>query len=425
MKILLVEDSATIRYAMCAYIQAAGHENIVAESGEQALQILDTTPVDMVIMDVEMPGLDGFETTRLIREWLGDHWIPIIFVTGKSEASSLEEGIAAGGDDYLIKPVNEIILNAKIRAMERITEMRNQLADLNQELTVLSQRDGLTQLYNRRTFEHKAGDIWELATRNKTPFTLLLLDIDHFKLYNDCYGHPTGDECIKQVAAALAKCLNRAGDLVARYGGEEFIAMLPNTPERGALHICELIRSTVEGLNIRHRDSSVSKFVTVSIGASVINFTTGTDLSHQIERADKALYESKSEGRNCSTVREFNPESKVLVIDSKEDTLEIIRDNLRGHCTVLIGSHDEDCVAIAEESYPDLILLDVNPNTQARRICETLKENVKTKTIPVILMSSSNEDELRTFGKGVHADGCLTKPLDRNRLIATVDHYLY
>lgn len=189
MKILLVEDSATLRHAMSHFVRTAGHEPVIAKSGEEALQIIEQTAVDLIIMDVEMPGLDGFETTRLIREWLGDHWIPIIFVTGMSEDESLEEGIDAGGDDYLVKPVSQMIISAKIRAMERITDMRNQLATLNRELKVLSQRDGLTHLYNRRTFEELAEKQWKIATRNKAPLAVLLLDIDHFKQYNDYYGH--------------------------------------------------------------------------------------------------------------------------------------------------------------------------------------------------------------------------------------------
>jgi len=425
MKILLVEDSATIRYMMSQYIEDAGHETIVAESGEQALQILDTTPVDMVIMDVEMPGLDGFETTRLIREWLGDHWIPIIFVTGKSEASSLEEGISAGGDDYLIKPVNQIILNAKVKAMERITEMRNQLAKLNRELTILSQRDGLTQLYNRRTFEEKAQALWDQSTRNKTPLTILLLDIDHFKLFNDCYGHPAGDECIRQVSGVLANCLSRSTDVVGRYGGEEFIGFLPNTHEPGAEHICELIRSNVENLDIVHRESSCSRVVTASIGASVINFTTGTDLQTQIARADKALYDSKLNGRNRSTVREFNPQSKVLIIDEHEESLEFMRSTLEGHCSVITSTNHDECEPLAEEYYPDLIILDVESNTDFQNVCNQLKNNPKTQPIPIMIVAPNDLKILQKFGMEVHANACVAKPLEKDRFIAQVSQYLH
>ncbi len=425
MKILLVEDSATIRYAMCMYIEASGHETVVAESGEEALQILDTTPVDMVITDVEMPGLDGFETTRLIREWLGDHWIPIIFVTGKSEDTSLEEGIAAGGDDYIIKPINQTILTAKIRAMERITAMRNQLAALNEELTILSQRDGLTQLFNRRIFEEKAADLWSQATRSKTPISILLLDIDHFKLYNDCYGHQAGDECIQQVANVLARCVNRSGDLVARYGGEEFIAVLPDTPESGAIYVCKLIRESIEALQIKHRDSSVSPYVTVSIGASVVNFTTGTDLQFQVGRADKALYDAKLNGRNCYVIREFNTLSKVLVIDEDDHSLDQVSELLTGHCTVIGSTHKEECCALAEEYLPDLILIDVKPDTAYADVCNALKSSKKVQAIPIVLLCSAENEELKQFGKDVHANDFVAKPLEQDRLLATINKYLH
>ncbi|MFL0811513.1 MAG: diguanylate cyclase [Agarilytica sp.] len=424
MKILLVEDSATIRYAMSMYIESAGHETLVAESGEQALQILDTTPVDMVIMDVEMPGLNGFETTRLIREWLGDHWIPIIFVTGKSEASSLEEGISAGGDDYLIKPVNEIILNAKIQAMERITAMRNQLAELNRELTILSQYDSLSQLYNRRTFEEKAEELWKLSRRNKTPLTILLLDIDHFKLYNDCYGHQAGDECIRQVSRIISKCVSRPGDVAARYGGEEFIVILPDTAETGASHICELIRKSIEKAEIKHRDSSCSDVITVSIGATVVNYTTGTDLDFQINLADQALYDAKENGRNRFTVREHNPQTKVLIIDENQEHLDLMSQHLMGHCSLITSRHDSECIAMAEQYYPDLILLDVESGSGQEKLCNELKENDKIKGVPVVLISNGDKTALKKFGKEVHANGVLNAPLDAERLIACVNQYI-
>jgi PleD family two-component response regulator len=167
MKILLVEDSTTLRFAISRYIQEAGHEALLAQDGEEAMHIVDEVAVDMIIMDVEMPGLNGFETTALIREMLGEHWVPIIFVTGKSEETDFKDGIDAGGDDYLIKPVSRVILKSKIRAMERIIGMRNELNRVNRELTELSERDSLTRLYNRRTFETRATESWRQASRSR------------------------------------------------------------------------------------------------------------------------------------------------------------------------------------------------------------------------------------------------------------------
>ncbi len=426
MKILLVEDSATIRHAMCSYIRAAGHEPVVSESGEQSLQILENTPVDMIIMDVEMPGLDGFETTRLIREWLGEHWIPIIFVTGKSEDASLEEGIAAGGDDYLIKPISQIILNAKIRAMERITAMRNQLSKLNEELTILSQRDSLTQLYNRRTFEDKAMDIWHMSSRSRNPFTILLLDIDHFKLYNDCYGHVAGDECIKRVADALSESLNRPGDIVARYGGEEFIAILPNTPERGAIHVAEQIRRIIEEKRIRHRASTTSTVVTVSIGGTVINYTHGTDLQHQIELADRALYESKQNGRNSATVHEFHPRSKVLVVDNHEPSVETITEALRERCSLITTESAAECIDMAKEYRPDAILLNINAKgIDSKELCEALKDNPVSSNVPVVLIADAPKEELKRICKELNAKSYLQKPLSVDKLSEKVGKLLH
>ena len=425
MKILLVEDSATIRYAMCSYINAAGHSPIVAESGEEALQILENTPVDMIIMDVEMPGLNGFETTRLIREALGDHWIPIIFVTGKDEDTSVEEGISAGGDDYLVKPISQLILNAKIRAMERITGMRNELADLNKELTVLSQRDGLTGLFNRRTFEEKAQEIWDISARSKQPLTIILLDIDHFKLYNDCYGHPAGDECIQKVSLALNKSLSRPGDVVARYGGEEFIAILPNTPEYGARHITEVIRSTVESMAVKHRASKSGVVVTVSIGAIVVNFTGETSLDKQIEEADKCLYESKQKGRNCCTVREYNAKTKILFVGECEESYNILEENFAQEYTLINCTHGDECAGLAEEYHPNLILIDSHlPDINVQDVCKELKDNPSTSLVPIILIGESSVEELKQHAQELNANACLQKPLETVPLLAKVKKFI-
>ncbi len=424
MKILLVEDSPTIRYAMCNYIHSAGHETIIAESGEHALQTLENTPVDMIIMDVEMPGLNGFETTRLIREWLGDHWVPIIFVTGKGEAKSLEEGIEAGGDDYLTKPVNQTILNAKVRAMERITEMRNQLAKLNKELLALSQRDSLTGLFNRRAFEERAKDLWAQAMRNKQPLTFLLLDIDHFKLYNDCYGHPAGDKCIKEVAKVLTECMNRSADVVARYGGEEFIAVLPDTPEDGAALICERIREGVENLGIKHRESSVSTVVTVSVGATVVNYTTGTFMEQQVVRADKALYESKQAGRNRVTVKVSSPLRRLLAFDQNEDDLYTLSELLQGHCDVTTSSSLEEAMRLIIANGPDLIMLDVSEDFGQREFCEAMNEKAEFRRIPILLTSNKRENHVEQYGIRFNDKDVLHKPYLGNRVFAHIDQYL-
>ncbi len=425
MKILVVEDSATLRHAMGGYINAAGHEPIFAHSGEEALQMLENTPVDLIIMDVEMPGLNGFETTRLMREWLGDHWIPIIFVTGKSEEESFAEGIDAGGDDYLIKPVSPVILKAKICALERISIMRDQMQTLNEELETLSQRDSLTQCYNRRTFHEQAKQFWAQAARTQQPVSLIMLDIDHFKLYNDHYGHPAGDSCLKQVAKALQDSLHRPIDLLARYGGEEFIIFLPDTDLAGARRVGETIRQSLAQLKIRHDASKTNQYVTASIGCSTSQVTTGRTLEDLINHADQILYRSKESGRDCLTVEEFAPHKTILVADDDPDTLTLVTDLLESHCNILTSDNGNECLEIARDVRPDLILMDIHmPEMSGSEVCRQLRANNDTASIPVIFISSEERREQLRLGKQVGANECLEKPLDEKQLVAKINRFL-
>lgn len=425
MRVLLVEDSATLRHSMSAYIEHAGHEVLCARDGETALQIVESSPVDIIFMDIQMPGLDGFETTRLIREGLGDYWVPIIFITGDETAESYTAGIDAGGDDYLIKPVSEAIVRAKIRAMERIVDMRNQLTTLNKELTVVSQKDVLTSLYNRRTFDEKASEQWRISTRNREPLSLLIVDIDHFKLYNDTYGHPAGDECIVKVAEVLKACMSRPGDILARFGGEEFVALLPNTPERGAQHIADEISHTLHELNIRHRTSLSSDRVSLSIGGSVINYTTGTSLAEQIKYADQALYQSKNRGRNCATIRTFRPHRKVFVLDNDENTLNFVNKILQGHCFLSTGHYEEQSLEKIREFNPDLLVLDVDgPKSPGLQYCEALRRDVNLRSKPTIVISDADKSDVYELALDAGANCWLPKPLDKHQLIARVNEYL-
>lgn len=382
MKILLVEDSATLRHAMRGYIVDAGHEPVIARSGEEALQLLENTPVDMIIMDVEMPGLNGFETTRLIREWLGGHWIPIIFVTGLNEDENYREGIEAGGDDYLIKPVSFMIIKAKIRAMERIAEMRDQLNHLNTELEALSQLDSLTQIYNRRTFNEFAQQRWNNAKRHQQPISALMIDVDHFKLYNDHYGHPAGDACLKKISQAIKGCLHRGEDLFGRYGGEEFIVLLPETDTRGALHVAQEISKAIAELNLRHDVSPSSHLVTASIGGATCMRTTNHSLEELIKSADRALYKVKRSGRNRALIDEVVTHKTLLIAECDLDSNRHFSSLLQQHYNILHCDSAEECVELAQELRPDMILLGkALAAADNHKLCQQLSSNPRTAGI--------------------------------------------
>jgi diguanylate cyclase (GGDEF)-like protein len=387
MKILLVEDSATLRHAMRSFIVEAGHTPLMARSGEEALQLLENTPVDMIIMDVEMPGLDGFETTRLIREWLGDHWIPIIFVTGRNEDDSYREGIEAGGDDYLIKPVSFTIINAKIRAMARIADMRDQLNKLNGELEALSQLDSLTMIYNRRTFNEQALQLWAQAKRNQQPISALMIDLDHFKLYNDHYGHPAGDSCLKKITQVIKSCLQRSCDLFGRYGGEEFIVLLPETDTQGAYRVAQTINSAIATIAIRHDVSPTEHYVTASIGGASCTRTTGHNLEDLIKHADRALYKAKRSGRNRAWVDELVTQKNVLIAATNAEIVRHFSILLEQHFNLSFAASATECINIAEETRPNIMLLDEQlADAHEAALCKSLREGTKTRNIPMALI---------------------------------------
>jgi diguanylate cyclase (GGDEF)-like protein len=418
MKILVVEDSPTLRQTMCAYIKRAGHDAMVAASGEEALQLVETTLVDLVFMDVEMPGLDGFETTKLMRESFGKHWVPIVFVTGMGDAASFEEGIDAGGDDYLIKPINPVVIKAKIRALERIAGMRDELRRLNHELEALSRQDGLTKLCNRRYFEEQAEKQWKILSRSQEPVSILMMDVDYFKKYNDSYGHVAGDRCLQAVAGTLKHSLHRPADVVARYGGEEFIAILPNTDAQGASTVAETLRRAVANLAIPHKDSDVAGVVTLSIGSVASDSVRGVSLAEMIKQADRNLYQAKHKGRNCVYSGEMTPHKTVLIVDDNKNTLSMITDTLRKRCNILTTHSGEECIEIAHNIHPDLILLDLGrSDMDGMRLYQALKTSVHTTSIPVILITATEQ-------MPAIADATLRRPFDETLLIDKVRQFL-
>jgi diguanylate cyclase (GGDEF)-like protein len=206
-------------------------------------------------------------------------------------------GIEAGGDDYLTKPINPIILQAKLDAIQRIAATYRSLDETNQKLARLSTEDSLTGIANRRRFDEVLEREWRRMRRASNSLALVMIDVDFFKSYNDNYGHQAGDGVLKKVAALFSKHLKRPGDIVARYGGEEFAMILPDTQLRGAVHIAEHMRKAVEKLKIEHSYSQAASFLTISAGiAAVVPYKNG--LGDLIKKADENLYLAKQQGRN-------------------------------------------------------------------------------------------------------------------------------
>src|SRR3989442_9170181 len=210
MKILVVDDSPTIRVALKSLLERMGHTVVEANDGEQALQMYREDRPGLVLIDVVMPVMDGYESARHMRETSVDEWVPIIFLSSKEADQDLDRAIEAGGDDYLVKPVSFVVLNAKIRALQRLESMRTKqlemsrdLASANRELEKLSRQDGLTGIANRRYFDSYLVTEVRRAARERQPLSLILADVDHFKAFNDQYEHQAGNNCLRQVASAF------------------------------------------------------------------------------------------------------------------------------------------------------------------------------------------------------------------------------
>jgi diguanylate cyclase (GGDEF)-like protein len=306
MRILLVDDSRVARELTANYLHEMGHPVVQAADGPSALERYASEPPDLVLLDVEMPGMDGYQVARRMRDRdAQDHWIPILFLSGRVADEDIARGIEAGGDDYIAKPVSPIVLRAKLKAMHRITDMQSrlrevttQLQHVNRELVALSSLDGLTGIANRRAFDRALELEWQRGRRSAKPLALIMGDVDFFKRYNDTYGHQSGDACLQAVAAALAGSAARAGDFVARFGGEEFVVLLPATGLPAAAQIAEQLVEAIRALGLVHANSEAAPHVTMSFGVSACVPDPAFTAERLIEAADAALYQAKSNGRD-------------------------------------------------------------------------------------------------------------------------------
>ena len=305
LKVLVVEDSKVAIKAITGYLEAIEVYPLVADTGGKAVELYRNERPDIVLLDIILPDTSGYEVAKKIRRLQGkDDWTAIIFLSVMAKDEDLARGIEVGGDDYLMKPVGAVVLQAKIRAMYRLVQMQRALVKLtgqlnqaNQELQRLSMTDGLTGIANRRMFDEALGREWRRCLRLHKPMSIVMLDVDFFKKYNDRYGHLEGDDCLRAVASELARSAPRPGDLVARYGGEEFVMILADTDHNGANWVANRIRQHVIDLKMVHEDSQ-HRYITVSCGVSSV--LPGTDMSVEnlLKSADNALYLAKNDGRN-------------------------------------------------------------------------------------------------------------------------------
>lgn len=291
-QLLIVDDEPT-NIDILVSIFEDDHDISIALNGEQALELAASERPDLILLDVLMPGMNGYEVCTRLKRNPETSEIPVIFITGLGDEQAESRGLDVGAVDYVTKPINPRIVRKRVANHIELKKARDRLAQL-------AITDGLTGLANRRCFD-QVLDLEDRRLRRTlgSCLSLVLIDVDHFKAYNDTYGHIAGDACLRAVGGAIQTAINRATDLAARYGGEEFACILPATPLAGARLLAERIRLGVAGLNIPHRGSATASQVTVSLGvAMVTSESSDAEISALVGNADAQLYEAKVTGRN-------------------------------------------------------------------------------------------------------------------------------
>lgn len=302
-RILVVDDVETNVRLISGFLKRLDVEAVTATTGPEALELLECEAPDLVLLDVMMPGMDGFEVLARIRENPQTAHIPVIMVTALSALQDKVRCQEAGADDFVSKPFDRTELLLRVKSMLRIKQLHDQLAEKVAELEVakarlkeLAETDDLTGLFNKRYFSRTAWRECERAKRTGRPFAVALCDLDHFKRCNDTYGHPTGDEVLRQAAERLAAQV-RVTDTLARYGGEEFIELLLETDLEGARTVTERQRRAIEEHTFLDEHGKPIEAQSASIGVAVYP-EDGADLQTLIKVADRRLYLAKEAGRN-------------------------------------------------------------------------------------------------------------------------------
>lgn len=294
-RILIVDDHEDNVELLRARLESQGFICTSARDGEEALARVAESPPDLMLLDLMMPRMDGFEVARRIKTDPSLPFIPIIVQTALDDVEHKVEGLAAGADDYITKPINFAELEARVRSMLRIKRLQQALEVANAELTRLATRDALTGVYNRGHIEERLREMFEHADRLHEPLSCVMIDVDYFKSVNDTYGHQTGDEVLREVARVILG-VAREVDRVGRYGGEEFMVLLPGTVLDAAVTFAERARQQVEQHPFRTGGETLR--CTVSCGVAGWPHPGIEHREHLVRAADDALYVAKALGRN-------------------------------------------------------------------------------------------------------------------------------
>jgi two-component system, cell cycle response regulator len=294
-KILVVDDSSTARMITSSVLRDYGFWVETAVDGMEGLEKSKTFSPDAMVVDLKMPKMDGFEVCRRIKDRGSKDYIPVLLLTAREDVESVVKGLESGADDYITKPFNEMEFIARVKVMLRLKQLQEDLILANRKLERLSIIDGLTGICNHRYFQEKLDEILVSSIEKKKDFTLVLLDLDYFKVVNDTHGHQAGDRVLKKVSEVMQNNITPQ-DVLARYGGEEFVIIFPESTVEKTMEITMKMSKDIENLEF---EAGEKKFkLTISGGISRFSSASPSDKNQLIHNADMALYRSKREGRN-------------------------------------------------------------------------------------------------------------------------------
>ncbi|QDS16413.1 diguanylate cyclase domain-containing protein [Xanthomonas arboricola] len=288
-RVLVVDDQPINIHALNELLREDCDVSMALD-GQRALQLCREQPPDLVVLDVVMPELDGLQVCRHLKADPATADIPVIFVTGQDTPEEEVTALQAGAADFISKPMQPVVVRARVQN-QLVMKLQSDL------LRAMASLDGLTGVANRRRFDEALQLAWKNCQRENRPCGVLMIDVDHFKRYNDHYGHLSGDACLREVAQQLAGCLARPLDLLARYGGEEFVALLPDSNSDGVREVARLMLQRIAQLRLPHADSSVGPWLSVSIGGASMLPTPALLPATVLAHADTQLYQAKQEGR--------------------------------------------------------------------------------------------------------------------------------
>lgn len=262
-----------------------------ASNGEKGIKAAITSVPDLILLDIGLPDIEGYEVCKELKVNSKTAEVPIIFITAHNDSDDIVKGFRAGAVDYITKPFHQPEFLARIKTHIDLKYAKERI----EELSYFDEGSGVA---NKRYFNKFFEIEWKKAIRNKNEISIIMIDVDYFKSYNDIYGHIEGDKCLAKIARTISNCLERPSDFVARFGGEEFVCVLPETDRIGAFIVAEKIRKKVESINITHRKTNNSEVVTVSLGVNTVTPDSSSDMLEFVYNADNALYSSKNNGRN-------------------------------------------------------------------------------------------------------------------------------